>query len=285
MCGIAGFSLKTDEDINANKLGSALLHQIVTRGAHATGMAFVTGKPENRLIKNYKSNVNAFEFVKKYGDKLPVDAKTAIFHTRYATLGSPLNNLNNHPIRVGDVVGVHNGHVSNHQEIFQNYTSHRRKAEVDSEAIFSMLASYKNSESKPTDLLGLLDGGAAVAWLDTRTGTDLHLARCCNSPLAVAQTAAGSFIFASTDMLLGKAVKDAGIKLEWIEQIPEWSYIKVRRGRLVEYTDITQYESANVLTAEDALALELAGADHSADPSDDPFDTNWKNVDMWTDGY
>jgi len=281
MCGIAGFSLKTDEDINARKLGSALLTQIVTRGAHATGMAFVTGKPEKRIIKNYKSNVNAFKFVEQYINKLPVDSKTGIFHTRYATLGSPLINLNNHPIRVGSVVGVHNGHVSNHQELFSKYTSFARKAQVDSEAIFSMLASYKASESKPTDLLGLVQGGAAVAWLDTRTGVDLHLARCCSSPLAVGQTAEGSFIFASTQVLLGRAVKDAGVKLDWIEEIPEWSYIKVRRGRLVEYTDIVRYESDSVLSEEDTLALELAGADHG----DELEESNWRSVDMWTDGW
>jgi glucosamine 6-phosphate synthetase-like amidotransferase/phosphosugar isomerase protein len=278
MCGIAGFSLKTDEDINARKLGSALLTQIVTRGAHATGMAYVTGTPEKRQIKNLKSNVNAFAFIKAYGDKLPVDAKTAIFHTRYATLGSPLNNLNNHPIRVGDVVGVHNGHVSNHREIFANYSSIPRKAEVDSEAIFSMLASYKSSESKPTELLGLLDGGAAVAWLDVRSGTDLHLARCCSSPLAVGQTVAGSFIFASTQVLLGKAVKESGIKLDWIEEIPEWSYMKVRRGRVLDYEDIIQYESANVLSDEDMLALELAEADHS-----NSVEGSWRQVDAWSD--
>jgi glucosamine 6-phosphate synthetase-like amidotransferase/phosphosugar isomerase protein len=278
MCGIAGFSLKTDEDINARKLGSALLTQIVTRGAHATGMAYVTGTPEKRQIKNLKSNVNAFAFIKAYGDKLPVDAKTAIFHTRFATLGSPLNNLNNHPIRVGDVVGVHNGHVSNHREIFANYSSIARKAEVDSEAIFSMLASYKSSESKPSELLGLLDGGAAVAWLDVRSGTDLHLARCCSSPLAVGQTVAGSFIFASTQVLLGKAVKESGIKLDWIEEIPEWSYMKVRRGRVLDYEDIIQYESANVLSDEDMLALELAEADHS-----NSVEGAWRQVDAWSD--
>jgi glucosamine 6-phosphate synthetase-like amidotransferase/phosphosugar isomerase protein len=282
MCGIAGFSLKTDEDVNAQSLGSALLSQIVTRGAHATGMAFVSGQPEKRAITNLKSNVNAFAFIKEYGHRLPVDAKTAIFHTRFATLGSPLNNLNNHPIRVGDVVGVHNGHVSNHKEIFANYTSLARKAEVDSEAIFSMLASYKASESKPTELLGLIQGGAAVAWLDVRTGADLHLARCCSSPLAVGQTIAGSFIFASTEVLLGKAVKSAGIKLDWIEEIPEWSYMKVRRGRVLNYEDVVQYESASAyLSDEDMLAMELAEADHS----DSVQDTNWRSVDLWTDGW
>ncbi len=278
MCGIAGFSLKSDEKINAQNLGEALLCQIVTRGAHATGMAFVSGTPEKRVIKNFKSNVNAFAFVKQNIKKLPVDSKTAIFHTRYATLGSPLNNLNNHPIRVGQVVGVHNGHVTNHSEIFANYTTHARKAQVDSEAIFSMLASYKRSENEPKDLLGLVKGGAAVAWLDTRTGVDLHLARCCSSPLAVGQTGAGSFIFASTNTLLGKAVKDAGVKLDWVEEVPEWTYLKMRRGRILEMTAVTQYEDDSVLSEEDMLAQELAEADHSADVTEG----EWRSVDIWS---
>jgi glutamine phosphoribosylpyrophosphate amidotransferase len=50
MCGIAGFSLKTDEDVNAQSLGKALLSQIVTRGAHATGMAFISGQRSVRLL-------------------------------------------------------------------------------------------------------------------------------------------------------------------------------------------------------------------------------------------
>jgi len=278
MCGIAGFSLKNNEDINARKLGESLLTQIVTRGAHATGMAFVTGKPEKREIKNFKSNVNAHAFIAQHIKKLPVDSKTAIFHTRFATLGSPLNNLNNHPIRVGQVVGVHNGHVSNHQEIFANYSSHARKAQVDSEAIFSMLASYKNSDNTPQELLGLVKGGAAVAWLDTRTGVDLHLARCCSSPLAVGQTDAGSFIFASTNTLLGKAVKDAGVKLVWLEEIPEWTYLKVRRGRLLEMADVIRYEDDSKLSAADELAQELAMADHSEVEEE----AEWRSIDSWS---
>jgi glucosamine 6-phosphate synthetase-like amidotransferase/phosphosugar isomerase protein len=277
MCGIAGFSLRTDEDIDSRKLGNALLTQIVTRGTHATGMAFVTGTPENRKIKNFKAPVNAFDFIKSYSQNMPTDTKTAIFHTRFATLGSPLINLNNHPIRSESVVGVHNGHVINHREIFRDYSSYERKAQVDSEAIFSMLASY----DKPTEVLGLLEGGAAIAWLDTRTGVDLNIARCCNSPLAVGQTNQGSFIFASTSMLLGKGVKDAGIKLDWLEELPEWVYMRVRRGRVLNYEDIVQYESEAVMTKADILALELSDADHAEATEHG----EWTSVDMWGKGW
>ena len=56
-------------------------------------------------------------------------------HTRYATLGSPSINSNNHPIRTGNTIGTHNGSIYNHKELFQKYNM-TRFAQVDSEAIF-----------------------------------------------------------------------------------------------------------------------------------------------------
>jgi glucosamine 6-phosphate synthetase-like amidotransferase/phosphosugar isomerase protein len=66
-----------------------------------------------------------------------VDATTTILmgHTRWKTRGDQRNNANNHPIRAGNVIGTHNGHIANADYLFSRLKL-PRFAEVDSEVIF-----------------------------------------------------------------------------------------------------------------------------------------------------
>ena len=82
---------------------------------------------------------------------------------REFTKGVPGLNDNNHPIRYGRVVGVHNGHLDNDDELFARFGRPRSTPDitVDSEAIMML-----------TDLLGdlgealeLVQGAATAAVL------------------------------------------------------------------------------------------------------------------------
>ncbi|MFZ5852270.1 MAG: class II glutamine amidotransferase [Actinomycetota bacterium] len=237
MCGIAGISAKPG-DLNARTLSSALLRKIEVRGRDATGVAFVDTRAAHRrdrvsgALRINKAPVSARAFIGS--DKFDVDpaARTVLLHTRLATQGSTKRNVNNHPIVAGDVVGVHNGVLDNDREIFAEIKVERR-GEVDSEAAFALLNWWTEH---PTDILEAVQGRAALAWVDRRTGTDLHLARLEGSPLAVAMTAAGSLIFASTAILLEQALKEAKVGVEFVIELPEWSYLRVDHGRIVDYS-------------------------------------------------
>ena len=236
MCGIAGFCLApADSKINAKKLSLCLLDQIVERGEHATGAAWVfTEKDKKKAsIAVSKAPVPAYEF-EPYLVKMPTTIRRAILHTRWATQGSPQNNLNNHPIVSGRIVGVHNGHLANDKDIFKALSC-KRHGQVDSEAAFALL---DNTIYRPAEVLKSLQGRAALAWFDARDKRDLHLARVTDSPLAIGTTEAGSLIFASTMPLLIKAVDEARIELDWAENIKPYTYLRVRNGEILECTNI-----------------------------------------------
>ena len=235
MCGIAGFCLAPGDKFDGKKLSTCLLEQIVQRGEHATGAAWVFNDKvaKKSAIAISKAPVPAYKFG-TYLEKMPKETRRAILHTRWATQGSPQNNLNNHPILSGRIVGVHNGHLANDREIFKALSC-KRHGEVDSEAAFALL---DNTKYQPADVLESLRGRAALAWFDARDKRDLHLARVTDSPLAIGTTDAGSLIFASTMPLLVAACDDAGVELAWAENIKPLTYMRVRNGEILEVQKI-----------------------------------------------
>jgi glutamine---fructose-6-phosphate transaminase (isomerizing) len=238
MCGIAGFCLnKDDNKINARKVSMALLNQIVSRGEDATGAAWVQSdrKSKKATIAVSKAPVPAYLF-DPYLKQMPESAKRVILHTRWATQGSPQNNLNNHPIVSGKIVGVHNGVLTNDRNVF-SHLREQRQAQVDSEAAFALI---NRTIYSPAQVLQSLRGRAALAWLDARDKRDLHLARVDGSPLAIGTTKGGSLFFASTMPLLVAACDDAKIDLAWAEDISPMTYMRVRNGDIIDLDDIGQ---------------------------------------------
>jgi len=236
MCGIAGFCLSPNEKINARKVSSCLLKEIASRGKDATGASWVvapTEKSKRSTIAVSKAPVPASLF-DQYLTKMSTNTKRAILHTRWATKGSPDDNLNNHPIVSGKIIGVHNGVLNNDDNIFE-YLNEERQAQVDSEAAFALLNLTRHH---PADVLRSLQGRAALAWLDAREKRDLHLARCDGSPLTVGSTEKGSLFFASTEDLLLRACDKAGVDILWYEDLEPYTYIRVRNGEIVETREI-----------------------------------------------
>lgn len=229
MCGIAGINLVPAEGVAAREMMRRLLLAIEPRGREATGVA--VPDPERGRIIVRKAATAATEFIA--GDHLRIveGAKSVICHTRLATKGSPRNAANNHPIAVarGRVVGVHNGRVANDDELFAALAA-PRAGQVDSEAIFAAIAAARG-EDEILQALGNVAGTAAVAWFDSEdaiSGT-LHLARLKWSPLSVAQTSEGSFLFASTVEALHRAARGAA-EVSWVREVPEGTYLTVSGG-------------------------------------------------------
>ena len=239
MCGIAGFCLSPSERCNSNKLGRKLLLSIEERGRDACGGAWRNYDNLKEIVVR-KHAMNASKWMNTKADELTVNAGSAVLHTRYATQGSPDNALNNHPVCANKLALVHNGHVFNDDELFKRLNV-RRRGQVDSEAIVALLSFGSRSVA---DLLPQIQGGASVAWLDASDRANvLHVARVRTSPLHVAQTERGSFLFASTKHAVEHSARKCGFKLSFQWDVPEGTYLKIRDGRIVEEQSFTVREA------------------------------------------
>ena len=170
MCGIVGlmangeFETKKEEKIRQEAmifLVTELLQLTMARGKDATGLA--TGFADGDFM-GLKMGVSAQEFVSRFGGKetdydgylniwrkKSSPAKLVIGHCRKpsTTVGAGTeDNANNHPIKVGDILGIHNGTLTNHDKIFQNLKC-GRDSKVDSEAIFRLLHHLTDSGNEP----------------------------------------------------------------------------------------------------------------------------------------
>lgn len=222
MCGIAGFSLTTtNRRTNPQALATALLHAIEDRGPHATGAAWT----EAGSVWWDKSPLRATLFTPMLA--LAPDTRTAILHTRYATHGNPEDNRNNHPHAVPGITGVHNGVLTNHLDLM-DLVDYTPTSETDSEAIFAVLADP--SFGHPTEALELVEGSAAVAWLPSKGGDNLHLARLRGRPLAVGTLVDGGIVFASTSEALRRACSAAKASVGQVATLGEGSYARFRFG-------------------------------------------------------
>lgn len=231
MCGIAGFSISDRDRINARSLGHHLLAAIESRGAHASGYAFSHGGK----VGLHKDALPGSQLPMT---AMPRRAKTAIFHTRYATQGKPEINENNHPVVSpgGTIALTHNGVISNDWKFRKSrweskYQSPSKTgddfdvAQVDSAVIPALLEKYG------VDSFADLEGYAAVAWLDdTDQAPTVHLARLLYSPVYYTWTPGGSFIYASTEKLLTEALAAAGIPFGAVFEMQEGEYFQVTNG-------------------------------------------------------
>jgi glucosamine 6-phosphate synthetase-like amidotransferase/phosphosugar isomerase protein len=190
VCGIAGYSLSVDSRVHRTLAAQALLAGIAERGADATGYAWANGVGP---IGVHKQRSGASALLDQL--RVPDDAVSALIHVRDFTKGHPTIEANNHPIRHGSIVGIHNGVIANDEELFAEHGIERAAPEmtVDSEAIFALM----ERSGGHAQALEHLCGSMAAAWLDDRYQGMLFVARGIGRPLWLGEGKRETF-FAST---------------------------------------------------------------------------------------
>jgi len=222
MCGIAGYSLDPDSRVDRTLAAQALLAGIAERGADAVGYAQSAGSG----VTIHKQQTGATALLDAI--ELPADASTVLVHVRDFTKGHPTIPGNNHPIRHGGVVGIHNGIIVNDDEIFSAHELDRAEPEmtVDSEAIFALMHLTGSDHAALEELRGSM----AAAWIDERTPERLHLARGVARPLWLGQ-ARHVLFFASTKSAL--EIVESALRLTLRKyEVPEGRLLHVERGRV-----------------------------------------------------
>src|SRR6478735_8475636 len=114
MCGIAGYSLSPRSRVDRTLVAQTLLAAIAERGADAVGYAH---RSRGGPIVVHKQRSGASALLDRI--ELPGDTAEVLVHVRDHTKGDPRIHANNHPIRHGAVVGVHNGVIVNDEQIMR----------------------------------------------------------------------------------------------------------------------------------------------------------------------
>jgi glucosamine 6-phosphate synthetase-like amidotransferase/phosphosugar isomerase protein len=224
MCGIAGYSLRGRSKIERTLAAQALLAAIAERGADAVGYAYRgPGETYPTVVKQRTPASKLLERV-----VVPEAASELLVHVRDYTKGHPSINANNHPVRHGPVVGIHNGIITNDDEVLAPHSCARAEANmtVDSEAIFAIAAHSQNDARA----LEYLRGAMATAWVDEREPETVFLARGSGRPLWVGEGRDGVF-FASTKLALEVVEHYCKLKLRKRE-MPAGMWLALENGKI-----------------------------------------------------
>jgi glucosamine 6-phosphate synthetase-like amidotransferase/phosphosugar isomerase protein len=157
MCGINGILIspgRTPSQLcRIRELFTANLLANEQRGRDAAGIALMN---QDSSVLVHKAPITASRFIHSAGylrvlDSLSENTTVLLGHTREPTKGSPRKNANNHPILRGNIIGVHNGTITNDDLIFARQTiCGDRIGFVDSEAIIALLDSIAADMSLPS---------------------------------------------------------------------------------------------------------------------------------------
>lgn len=231
MCGIGAFQIAEGE-CDPAMVARVLLRLLEVRGKDASGVAWHDNNGETFVRKGAVAGKELARVLDK------TIGNTGIVHTRWATQGSPSNNNNNHPIDVGGIVGVHNGHISNDNALLAKCVDYKRQAQVDSEAVFAYMAHGKK-ETALVDRLAEVRGNAALLWLRSYDKQQrLYAVRLTSSPLWFGQTAKGSIVFASTEAILKETAKRCKLVFEYTYEMKQGEHVMAQDCNIKHMTQV-----------------------------------------------
>jgi len=170
MCGIFGISVNKKSKIDRKLFEKSISRLFVlseSRGKEAAGFAtnygnnikiFKSPQSASKMIKSNKYNnvikdIINFEIKDKKGF---IDTPISLIgHSRLVTNGSQEIHYNNQPVVSDGIVGIHNGIVTNVNEIWEDYPSLERKYEIDTEIILKLLRKFYTKGSSLFDAVNL----------------------------------------------------------------------------------------------------------------------------------
>tara|TARA_X000000368_G_scaffold417439_1_gene413844 strand:+ start:11676 stop:13694 length:2019 start_codon:yes stop_codon:yes gene_type:complete len=174
MCGIFGVISKKEAKYSKSfieKSLTSLAKFSESRGKDSSGLC-VFDQKNNKLIIN-KGNTHTTELFKKKNVKDSLkylhtsDTKFAFGHSRLVTNGTQLNANNNQPILKDGVIGIHNGIITNDDELWCVNPDINREYEIDTEVLLALIRKElnltNNIEASVAKSISSIEGTASVA--------------------------------------------------------------------------------------------------------------------------
>jgi glutamine---fructose-6-phosphate transaminase (isomerizing) len=157
MCGVFGFVARGDGEPDMGRLRE-LARATMRRGPHAFGFAWVDGRGRLRMYKQSGRIVDALGLL-----AMARDARLLIGHCRYATHGSPADNVNNHPHPADGGWIVHNGVLPDYEGLVRDFRLHP-VSRCDSELLGLLVERRDGTHARRlVDASALADGQPLVA--------------------------------------------------------------------------------------------------------------------------
>jgi glucosamine--fructose-6-phosphate aminotransferase (isomerizing) len=239
MCGIFGVAVSDfkNQDFEMKSLLDDLFILSESRGKEASGISINNGNdlfvlksshPASKLIRSndYKSLLR--------NSILNAESIFAVIgHSRLVTNGSASLNINNQPAFSEQISCVHNGIITNYEEIM-NSLDIKPKSELDTEAILSLINLYKHDdvslEKAIIKAYESIEGSASCAFLHKELPL-LTLASNNGSIYCVQNKSNSQIIFASEEIILRKIIKKFGGILD----ISDTSIKQIKSNSLVSF--------------------------------------------------
>lgn len=207
------------EQWTPSEMAQIMMPALVERGPHAFGWATWDGQDID--VQKFPGRPDTAEAIAKMN--LEPNPKWIIGHTRWATHGDPAVNINNHPVRHHNILGAHNGVLTNHESILRVTGRYDNSSELDSEAIFAAIHKWGHRKG-----LSKIAGSMAVSYIDMEKPHIMNLARSQGRPLVYARTEAGSLIWSSEE----QAIKKLAIKTGKIHTVPAFTFLRLKDGKV-----------------------------------------------------
>lgn len=206
MCGVFGFVRPAGASGSATAdVFAELGRSAVGRGKNASGWATL-GSPscDWRTVKAPMTFDRQWAARTTADKRALVGACAAMGHTRQASQGAVWRMANCSPMRVGDVLGTHNGDVDA-ADLAERFDIEREDmaGETDTEVLLAALGTAPYLE-----VLEAVAGRVALIWADRRRPGRLFLARGAWSPLYVGHSSDGVLWWASCPSWLYRARAD-----------------------------------------------------------------------------
>ena len=273
MCGIFGISVNKKSKIERRLFQKSVKHLFLlseSRGKEAAGFAvnygdnikvFKAPQSASKMVKSSEYNnvirdIINFEIKDKKGfiDK-PI---SLIGHSRLVTDGSQGKDYNNQPVISDGIVGIHNGIVTNVNELWEIYPSLERKYEIDTEIILQLLRKFYTKGSSFYDAVNLtfdkIIGTVSIAAFFN--DLDKILLATNNGSLYICTDVSKNILlFASEEYILKTFLK----KLSYVNLFGSFSIEKVQPGDgyLIDTIDLSINKFSFKTNNHDSKLLDL----------------------------
>lgn len=205
MCGLTGwFKPNFPATVDRTQAAIQLIRRIQTRGEKGFGVVFIKNE-QTRYIK-YPGPFTEWMEANQKLIKAVAQSELLMAHTRQPTAGS-ISYRNTHPFLVGSYLCMHNGCISNGDELMLE-SAYVALGETDSEKAFCWLADNKFSKESFEKVTGSI---ASTSW--NYATNELVLSADSMSDLEYIKTEAGA-IWSSDGENIKRALKPLGVETE-----------------------------------------------------------------------